>query len=85
MVSGGQREQYAAADVAIRRDQPEQAARLLGASVGVRGPPDRSYPDVARIEQEVRRRLGEAKFAEAALEGTQASWYEERVVVMLVW
>ncbi|MEV5766852.1 BTAD domain-containing putative transcriptional regulator, partial [Micromonospora sp. NPDC052213] len=44
------------ADLALRRDQPEQAARLLAASAGVRGLPDRSHPDVARIEQTVRRR-----------------------------
>ena len=39
------------ADLALRRDQYEQAARLLAASAGVRGVPDRSDPDVARIEQ----------------------------------
>ena len=49
------------ADLALRRDQYEQAARLLAASAGVRGLPDRSQPDVARIEQAVRRRLGEAR------------------------
>ena len=62
------------ADLALRRDQYEQAARLLAASAGVRGLPDRSHPDVARIEQAARRRLGEARFAEAAREGTQTSW-----------
>ncbi|TDO27511.1 putative ATPase [Kribbella sp. VKM Ac-2527] len=62
------------ADLALRCDQYEQAARLLAASVAVRGLPDRSHPDEARIEQTVRRRLGEAKFAEAAQEGTQTSW-----------
>ena len=64
------------ADLALRRDQYEQAARLLAASVGVRGLPDRSHPDVARIEQAARRRLGEARFAEATQEGAQASWPE---------
>ena len=64
------------ADLALRRDQPEQAARLLAASAGVRGLPDRSHPDVARIEQAARRRLGDARFAEAAREGAQASWPE---------
>jgi predicted ATPase/DNA-binding SARP family transcriptional activator len=64
------------ADLALRRGQYEQAARLLAVSAGVRGLPDRSQPDVARIEQAVRRRLGEARFAEATREGTQASWYE---------
>jgi predicted ATPase/DNA-binding SARP family transcriptional activator len=62
------------ADLALRRDQYEQAARLLAASAGVRGLPDRSHPDVARIEQAARRCLGEARFAEAAREGTQTSW-----------
>ena len=62
------------ADLALRRDQYEQAARLLAASAGVRGLPDRSHPDVARIEQIARRRLGDARFAEAAREGTQTSW-----------
>ncbi len=64
------------ADLALRRDQYEQAARLLAASAGVRGLPDRSHPDAARIEQIARHRLGEARFAEAAQEGAQASWRE---------
>ena len=62
------------ADQALRHGQDEQAARLLAASVGVRGLPDCSHPDVARIEQAARRRLGEARFAEATREGTQMSW-----------
>jgi predicted ATPase/DNA-binding SARP family transcriptional activator len=62
------------ADLALRCDQYEQAARLLAASAGARGLPDRSHPDVARIEQIARRRLGEARFAEATQEGAQASW-----------
>ncbi|WP_426247546.1 BTAD domain-containing putative transcriptional regulator [Nocardioides sp. LHG3406-4] len=62
------------ADLAVRLDQHEQAARLLAASVGVRGLPDRSHPDVARIEQVLRDRLGEARFAQLTEEGTQASW-----------
>jgi predicted ATPase len=64
------------ADLALRRGQDEQAARLLAASVGVRGLPDRSYPDEARIEQAVRRHLGDARFAEVTHEGTQTSWPE---------
>lgn len=62
------------ADLALRRGQDEQAARLLAASASVRGLPDRSDPDVARIEQVARHRLGDARFAEAAREGTQTSW-----------
>jgi predicted ATPase/DNA-binding SARP family transcriptional activator len=62
------------ADLALRYDQYEQAARLLAASVGVRGWPDCSQPDAARIEQAARRRLGEARFADVTREGTQTSW-----------
>jgi predicted ATPase/DNA-binding SARP family transcriptional activator len=64
------------ADLALRCDQYEQAARLLAASAAVRGLQDRSHPDVARIEQAARRRLGDARFAEATQEGAQASWRE---------
>jgi hypothetical protein len=64
------------ADLALRQEQYEQAARLLAASTGVRGLPDRSHPDAARIEQVARRRLGEVRFTEATREGTQASWRE---------
>jgi predicted ATPase/DNA-binding SARP family transcriptional activator len=64
------------ADLALRRGQDEQAARLLAASTGVRGRPDRSHPDEARIERTARSRLGDAKFAEAAREGTRTSWHE---------
>jgi predicted ATPase/DNA-binding SARP family transcriptional activator len=62
------------ADLAVRLDQYEQAARLLAASVGVRGLPDRSDPDAARIERDARRHLGEARFAEVTQEGTRTSW-----------
>jgi predicted ATPase/DNA-binding SARP family transcriptional activator/tetratricopeptide (TPR) repeat protein len=64
------------ADLALRCEQDEQAARLLAASTGVLGLPDRSHPDVARIEKTARRRLGDTRFAEAAREGSQASWPE---------
>ncbi|TCO35826.1 putative ATPase [Kribbella steppae] len=64
------------ADQAVRLDQYEQAARLLAASVGVRGLLDLSQPDAARIERDVRRHLGEARFAEVTQEGTQTSWSE---------
>jgi predicted ATPase len=64
------------ADLAVRLGQYEQAARLLAASVGVRGQPDRSRPDIAGIEQAAQRHLGEARFAEVTREGTQASWSE---------
>ena len=61
------------ADLAVRLDQHEQAARLLAASVGVLGLPDRSNPDAARIERDVRRHLGEARFAEVTQEGANTS------------
>jgi tetratricopeptide (TPR) repeat protein len=64
------------ADLAVRLGQYEQAARLLAASVRVRGLPDRSNPDAARIERDVRRHLGEARFAEVTPEGTHTSWSE---------
>ncbi len=64
------------ADLALCGERYEQAARLLAASTSVRGLPDRCQPDVARIEQATRRRLGDAKFAEATREGAQASWRE---------
>ncbi len=61
------------ADLALRCKQYELAARLLAASAGVRGLPDRSNPDAARIERAARRRLGDARFADATREGTQMS------------
>jgi hypothetical protein len=61
------------ADLADRLGLYEQAARLLAAGAGVRGLPDRSRPDEARIERDARRHLGEARFAEVTREGTQAS------------
>jgi len=62
------------ADLAVRLGRWEPAARLLAASVVVRGLPDRSHPDAARIERDVRRHLGEARFAEVTQEGTQTNW-----------
>jgi predicted ATPase len=64
------------AELALRQEQYEQAARLLAASASVRGLSDRSHPEVARIEQTARRRLGETRFTEATQEGAQASWRE---------
>ncbi|GLY35210.1 SARP family transcriptional regulator [Amycolatopsis sp. NBRC 101858] len=64
------------ADLALRREEFEQAARLLAASAAVRGVTDRSHPDAARIEQATRNRLGDTKFTEATQEGTGASWRE---------
>jgi hypothetical protein len=63
-----------AADLALRGGQDEQAAGLLAASADVRGLPNRSHPDEARIERTARSRLGDAGFAEAAREGREAGW-----------
>ncbi|MEU4154313.1 BTAD domain-containing putative transcriptional regulator [Streptomyces sp. NPDC026659] len=62
------------ADLALRRGEPGQAARLLAASADVGGLRDRSNPDTDRIEREARDRLGDARYAEAAREGTRAAW-----------
>jgi len=64
------------ADLAMRDEQYEHAARLLAASDVIRGLPDHSQPDQARIEQALRDRLGHAKFAGATREGTRADWRE---------
>ncbi|RKT51778.1 putative ATPase [Saccharothrix australiensis] len=64
------------ADLALRREQHEQAARLLGASAAVRGLPDRSQPDEERVERAARGHLGDARFAEAVREGARADWHE---------
>ncbi|MFE0020951.1 BTAD domain-containing putative transcriptional regulator [Amycolatopsis sp. NPDC059021] len=64
------------ADLASRREEYEQAVRLLAASTAVRGLPDRSQPDVARIERVAREHLGDTRFAEAAQEGAKADWRE---------
>ncbi|WP_245721793.1 ATP-binding protein [Nocardia crassostreae] len=64
------------ADVALRSEQHEQAARLLAASAAVRGLPDRSHPDGVRIEEAVRGQLGEERFSAVTGEVTQANWSE---------
>jgi tetratricopeptide (TPR) repeat protein len=62
------------ADLAVRLGAYDQATRLLAASIVVRGVPDHSHPDAARIEQEARRHLGDDRFAEVTREGAQTSW-----------
>ncbi|MFF3444395.1 BTAD domain-containing putative transcriptional regulator [Streptosporangium sp. NPDC002721] len=64
------------ADLALRRGQYEQAARLLAASDGVRGTPDRSHPDVPRIATGAMDRLGETVFAEETRAGRRRDWRE---------
>lgn len=64
------------ADLALRCEDAEQAARLLAAATALRGLTDRAQPDAARIEQTARRRLGDERFAEATTAGARASWQE---------
>ncbi|WP_433088090.1 BTAD domain-containing putative transcriptional regulator [Dactylosporangium sp. CA-052675] len=72
------------ADLALRLDRPEEAARLLGAAAAVRGLPDRSHPRVAGIERDARSRLGDVRYAEAAREGAASSWRELAEVTLAV-
>ncbi|WP_410587440.1 BTAD domain-containing putative transcriptional regulator [Amycolatopsis sp. lyj-23] len=70
------------ADLALRKENPEQAARLLGAGAGLRGLPDRAHPDAVRIEETARRRLGDDGFTEATRAGAEASWPELAAVTL---
>jgi predicted ATPase/DNA-binding SARP family transcriptional activator len=70
------------ADLALRTGQDVRAAQLLGASAGMRGLPDRSHPDVARIEETTRRRLGDTRFTEATQAGLKADWRELAAVTL---
>jgi predicted ATPase/DNA-binding SARP family transcriptional activator len=72
------------ADLALRQENFEQAARLLGASTTVRGGQDRSQPDASRIESTTRDRLGEPGFTEAVAEGARSDW-RELAAVTLAW
>jgi predicted ATPase/DNA-binding SARP family transcriptional activator len=62
------------ADLAVRLGDYEQAARLLAASVGIRGHAGLCQLDAARISDDARRHLGEARFAEVTRDGTDADW-----------
>jgi predicted ATPase/DNA-binding SARP family transcriptional activator len=64
------------ADLALLQGQDKQAVRLLAASDSVRGTPDHSQPDVARIIEDTRNRLGETVFAEAIRDGQRRDWRE---------
>jgi tetratricopeptide (TPR) repeat protein len=60
-------------DLAMRRDQPALAAKLLGVADAIRGGLDMSVRDGPRLEQAVRERLGDAEFAEAFESGQSAT------------
>lgn len=70
------------ADLALRNDENEQAARLLAASNAVRGLPDRTLADATRIESATRDRLDEADFTEAMRAGAKAGWTELTAVTL---
>jgi predicted ATPase/DNA-binding SARP family transcriptional activator len=54
-----------AAEQAVLRDHPHEAARLLAASERAGGMPDRSRPDGARVGAAILEALGERDFSEA--------------------
>jgi hypothetical protein len=62
------------ADLALRLDRHDEAARVLAAGAAVRGLPDRSHPDAVRIEETARHHLGDARFTEATREGAATDW-----------
>ncbi|WP_042401165.1 AfsR/SARP family transcriptional regulator [Streptacidiphilus carbonis] len=53
------------AELALRRGDAARAAELMGAAHTLRGMPDHSSPDVARITREASAQLGEEAFARA--------------------
>ncbi|GAA2105085.1 AfsR/SARP family transcriptional regulator [Actinomadura alba] len=57
------------ADLALRQGDPERVALLLGASEAVRGMPDLSQPDGARLAAEARAALGTRDFTTACEQG----------------
>lgn len=61
------------AEVSLERGDVRHAAALLGASIAIRGVPDRSFADGVRVEAATRAALGEEPFAEAAARGAHAT------------
>ncbi|NDL60258.1 BTAD domain-containing putative transcriptional regulator [Phytoactinopolyspora mesophila] len=61
------------ADLALHQERPREAARLLAASDAIRGMPDVSLPDVARVEGAARAALGDDEFADASRRGRNAT------------
>lgn len=59
----------AVAELALRCDEPERAAVLLGAADALRGGGDDGDPDVARLRVELTSLLGARAFAEARRRG----------------
>ncbi|WP_344576831.1 AfsR/SARP family transcriptional regulator [Nonomuraea roseoviolacea] len=61
------------ADLALRRGRPREAALLLAAGSAVRGTPDLSQPDAARVEAAARGLLGDEEYDAAARRGRNAT------------
>jgi predicted ATPase/DNA-binding SARP family transcriptional activator len=61
------------ADQALHQNQPYEAAQLLAAGDAVRGTPDKSMPDIARIEAAARTALTDEQFAHATEHGHTAT------------
>jgi predicted ATPase/DNA-binding SARP family transcriptional activator len=57
------------ADLALRENDPERAAELLGAGVAIRGTTDRSVPDQKRVADQARSVLGETRYDQAYQRG----------------
>jgi predicted ATPase/DNA-binding SARP family transcriptional activator len=57
------------ADLALREGDPAWSATLLGASASIRGTIDRSAPDKARVADDARAALGDARYDEAYQHG----------------
>jgi predicted ATPase/DNA-binding SARP family transcriptional activator len=61
------------ADLALREDNPQHAATLLGASSAIRGTTDRSVKDEERITGQARSALGDARYGEAYQRGQRVT------------
>src|SRR5580693_9521170 len=61
------------ADLALRENDAERAAELLGASVAIRGTTDRSVHDERRVADLARSVLGEARYGQAYQRGQRVT------------
>jgi tetratricopeptide (TPR) repeat protein len=61
------------ADLALRENDAERSAELLGASVAIRGTTDRSAQDEKRVADLARSVLGEARYAQAYQRGRRVT------------
>ena len=61
------------ADLALRENDAERAAELLGASVAIRGTTDRSVQDEKRVADLARSVLGEARYGQAYQRGQRVT------------